>query len=125
MPQSPFFASDDVDVAYAAAKAKIDLDNPANSRLVRAPAQRVPQLLERRLRERTPAEMQAAISAFADQIPLTQVDPKLVTSKALKLYDGIVASGGSRYEANVIALYEFKTGTRQQPHSTPAVSNRR
>ena len=34
----------------------------------------------------------------------------LVTSKALTLYDGTVASGGNRYENNVIALYEFKTG---------------
>ena len=33
-PQSPFFASADVDEAYAAARSKIDLDNPANSRLV-------------------------------------------------------------------------------------------
>ncbi len=31
-PQSPFFASNDVDEAYAAARAKINLDNPANSR---------------------------------------------------------------------------------------------
>jgi hypothetical protein len=33
-----------------------------------------------------------------------------VTSKALTLYDGTIASGGNRYEANVIASYEFKTG---------------
>ncbi|HFQ92343.1 MAG TPA: LamG domain-containing protein, partial [Chromatiales bacterium] len=33
-PQAPFFAAADVDAAYGAAKAKIDLDNPANSRLV-------------------------------------------------------------------------------------------
>ena len=33
-PQSPFFASADVNEAYAAARSKIDLDNPANSRLV-------------------------------------------------------------------------------------------
>ena len=32
--QSPFFADDDVDTAYAAAKTKINLDNPAHSRLV-------------------------------------------------------------------------------------------
>ena len=34
VPQSPFFASDDIDVAYAAAQKKMDLDNPANSRFV-------------------------------------------------------------------------------------------
>ena len=32
-----------------------------------------------------------------DSIPLTQVDPSLVISKALTLYDGTVASGGSRF----------------------------
>src|SRR5690606_3200458 len=31
-------------------------------------------------------------------------------SKALTMFDGTVASGGNRYENNVIALYEFKTG---------------
>ena len=33
-PQSPFFASSDPEEAYAAAKTKIDLDSPENSRLV-------------------------------------------------------------------------------------------
>ncbi len=33
-PQSPFFAEADVDVAYAAVRAKINLDTPADSRLV-------------------------------------------------------------------------------------------
>ena len=33
-PQSPFFAEGDVDVAYAAVRAKINLDTPAQSRLV-------------------------------------------------------------------------------------------
>src|SRR5690606_11212273 len=31
IPQSPYFASADVATAYDAAKAKMDLDNPANS----------------------------------------------------------------------------------------------
>jgi hypothetical protein len=34
----------------------------------------------------------------------------LVTSKATTLYEGTIASGGNRYEANVIAMWEFKTG---------------
>ena len=107
--QSPFFADSDPDAAYEAAKPKIDLDNPANSRFVL------------RLREEfhncwsadclnDADSMEAAIAAFAAQIPLTQIDPRLVTSKALTLPDGIVASGGNRHEENVIALYQFKTG---------------
>ena len=40
----------------------------------------------------------------------TSVDPSLVTSKATTLYEGTIASGGNRYEANVVAMCEFKTG---------------
>jgi Concanavalin A-like lectin/glucanases superfamily len=118
--RSPFFASPDVDAAYAAARAKIDLDTPANSRLVV------------RLRnefhncwssdcQSDADKMEAAISAFAGQVPLTAIDPQLVTSKALTVTDGIVASGGSRYENDVIALYEFKTGTGSTAFDTSGV----
>ena len=75
-PQSPFFAEADVDVAYAAVRAKINLDTPAQSRLVV------------RLRDEfhncwtdcaTAANaMQAAIEDFADGIRSTQIDPDLV-----------------------------------------------
>ena len=51
-----------------------------------------------------------AINAFADAIPVTNVDPDLLISKGLTLYDGTVAAGGNRYEAATIAKYEFKTG---------------
>jgi hypothetical protein len=118
-PQSPFFAEADVDVAYAAVRAKIDLDTPARSRLVV------------RLRDEfhncwtdcgTAANvMQAAIQDFADGVPLTQVDPDLVISKALTLYDGTVASGGSRFDNAAIALYEFKTGTGTVAYDTSGV----
>ena len=118
-PQSPFFAEADVDVAYAAVRAKINLDTPAQSRLVV------------RLREEfhncwtdcgTAADaMQAAVQAFANGVPTTQVDPDLVISKALTLYDGTVASGGSRYDNAAIALYEFKTGTGTVAYDTSGV----
>jgi hypothetical protein len=118
-PQSPFFAEPDVDVAYAAVRAKIDLDTPARSRLVV------------RLRDEfhncwtdcgTAADvMQAAIQDFADGVPLTQVDPDLVVSKALTLYDGTVASGGTRFDNAAIALYEFKTGTGTVAYDTSGV----
>jgi hypothetical protein len=118
-PQSPFFAEADVDVAYAAVRAKIDLDTPANSRLVV------------RLRDEfhncwtdcgTAANvMQAAIEDFSDGVPVTQIDPDLITSKALTLYDGTVASGGSRFDNAAIALYEFKTGTGTVAYDTSGV----
>ena len=107
-PQQPYFAAADVDVAYAAVQSKIDLDNPANSRLVV------------RLRDEfhncwdscsdNATTMETAIANFADAIPLTTVDPDLVISKALTLFDGVVANTGGRHENNAIAKYEFKTG---------------
>ncbi len=119
-PQAPFFAGTDVATAYEAAKAKIDLDTPANSRLVV------------RLRsefhncwsddcQADAAAMEAAIQSFSSGISLTQPDPQLVLSKALRLTDGVVASGGSRVEENVIALYEFKTGQGTTVYDTSGV----
>ncbi len=118
-PQSPFFAEANVDVAYAAVRAKINLDSPDQSRLVV------------RLRDEfhncwtdcaTAANvMLGAIQDFADGVPLTQVDPNLVTSKALTLYDGTVASGGNRFDNAAIALYEFKTGTGTVAYDTSGV----
>ncbi len=118
-PQSPYFASADVDEAYAAVQSKIDLDTPEDSRLVI------------RLREEfhncwsdcesDGAEMLAAIEALAGGIEPTQIDPSLVVSKALRLYDGVVASGGNRYEANVIGMWEFKTGQGAVAYDTSGV----
>ena len=117
--QSPFFADDDVESAYAAVKTKIDLDDPANSRLVL------------RLRNEfhncwdncaaNSQEMEDAIRAYAQQIPVTAVDPTLVISKALSMYDGTVASGGSRYEAGQIALWEFKEASGTTAFDTSGV----
>jgi len=118
--QSPYFASDDVNEAYLAAMPKIDLDNPAASRFVI------------RLRnerhncwsascENDAQTVQNLIAAMAGAIPVTQVNPALVTSKALTLFDGTVASGGNRYENNLIALYEFKTGGGATAYDTSGV----
>jgi mono/diheme cytochrome c family protein len=108
-PQSPYFANADRDIAYEAAKSKINLDDPADSRLVV------------RLRsefhncwsdcQANATTMQTAIENFAATITADVIDPALVTSKAMRLIDGIIASGGNRYEANQIALWEFKSGT--------------
>ena len=60
--------------------------------------------------------------AFQAQVPLTAVDPSLVISKALTLYDGTVASGGNRHEANQIALWEFKEGQGTTAFDTSGVN---
>ena len=125
-PQTPYFASSDVKEAYANAQAKINLDTPDLSRFyVRlhdeshncwvpqgAPAVSCPQ---------SSAIMLAAIQAFVDGIVPTQVDPALVLSKALSLYDGTIASGGNRYDTGVIAKWQFKEGTGAVADDTSGV----
>ena len=115
LPQAPFFASDDVNAAYEAAKAKIDIDTPSNSRLVQ-------RLLEQHNCwsdcASNAALMEARIAQYANGIAPTAVDPNLVTSKALTLPEGIVASGGSRHETDQFAIWEFKTGTGLTAYDT-------
>lgn len=120
--QVPYFAEADAATAYEAVKSshKLDLGTPANSRLVV------------RLRsefhncwsgdcQADSQELEDAIKAFANGVPLTEVDPALVVSKALTLGQGIIASGGSRYDENVIALYEFKTGFGNYIYDTSGI----
>ena len=106
--QQPYFASAEVDAAYQAAKSKMRLDNPAQSRLVQ------------RLRAdahncwsdcaTNSTTMQDAIQAFANTITAVEVDPNLVVSKAVGLGDAFVLSSGGRIDSDIIAKYEFKTG---------------
>jgi mono/diheme cytochrome c family protein len=114
--QSPFFAegptgdADALRTAYEAAKPRINLNDPDASRFVE------------RIRDEghncwtsscanDAQRLRNAIAAFAAQITPDVVDPNLVTSRALTLYEGTIASGGNRYESNLIASYEFKEGT--------------
>ena len=107
--QQPYFADPDIDSAYEAAKAKINLDTPANSRFVQK--LRVEQHNCWDSCTNNAQEMEDAITAFANGITPTVVDPDLVISKAMRLVDGTLASGGNRYEDAQIALWEFKTGS--------------
>jgi hypothetical protein len=125
-PQSPFFASSDVTEAYAAAKAKINLDTITLSRFyvrlhdenhncwivpgdtaVSCPA--------------SSAAMLTRLQAFANGITPTQVDPTLTVSGAVSLYEGTVASGGNRYEGGIVAKYQFKEGTGSVAFDTSGV----
>lgn len=118
-PQGPYLASDDVNEAYSAAQSKIDLNQPSLSRLVE------------RLGEDShncwsdcdddAQEMENAIQAMADGITATAPDEDLVLSKALNVNDGTLAAGGGRYESNVIARYEFKTGEGTTAFDTSGV----
>ena len=118
--QSPFFASADVSAAYAAARSKIDLDTPAQSRLVVRLCSEFHNCWSACASDAN--AMQAAIANFSSAIPLTEIDPTLVVSKALTLQQGIVASSGGRFDSNVIALWEFKTGSGTIAFDTSGVS---
>jgi hypothetical protein len=68
--------------------------------------------------------MHEAIRAFALGITPTQVDTTLTPfiSNALALTDGIIASSGSRYEANLVAKYMFMTGQGSTAYDTSGVN---
>ncbi len=121
IPQSPYFAVADAQEAYLAAQSKMDLDNPANSRFVL------------RLRDEfhncwslscqnDADQMQTQIAAMAGGIAVTEPDSSLVLSKALTLADGILANTGGRHEANVIAKWEFQSGTGTTAFDTSGVA---
>lgn len=112
-PQSPFFASADNDTAYAAMLTKIDLANPANSRLVVR--------LQGSHNCWTPGtagcasnatQMENAIATFAGTIsPSGSLPAGMIATPGQQLIpDGIIASGGGRYDSDVIAKWEFREG---------------
>ncbi len=115
LKQQPFFAEgppsdpDAVELAYEAAKSKINLDDPSISRFVLRLRNEFHNCWTASCTNDANA-MQTAIQNFSNGVTPTAVDPTLFTSKATTLYEGTIASGGNRYEANVVALYEFKTG---------------
>jgi hypothetical protein len=118
--QSPFFVSDNIDKAYDAAKRVINLEEPNNSRLVL------------RLRnefhncwsdcQANSAAMELGIQALSDEITLDVISAEMVVSKSLLLTDGLVASSGGRFESDIIALYQFKTGSGNTAYDTSGIS---
>ena len=93
-PQQPYFASSDINEAYAGGAVE---DQPVAAEpvaLLRAPGHRVPPLLGHARPGGAPdcpgsaAAMLAAITAFANGIPVTPIDPSLVVSNAMTLTQG-------------------------------------
>ena len=118
--QQPYFAEADVAVAFEATKSKIDLDDPAASRFVVRLRSEFHNCWNNDCSQ-SANEMEAAITALQQTVAPTEVDPALVTSKAMRIVDGTVASGGNRYEASQIALWEFKTGSGTTAFDTSGV----
>jgi mono/diheme cytochrome c family protein len=116
--QQPFFADADIDVAYAAIKSKINLDNPDQSRVVVRLKDEFHNCWGSAGCAANADTMLDAVKAFAGTIDVTNVDASLLISKGLTLYDGTVAAGGNRYENATIAKYEFKTGAGNIAYDT-------
>lgn len=117
--QQPYFASNNLQLAYDNAKARMDLVNPEKSRFVDRLGAEFHNCWSNCSANAAALEQQ--IRTFSDQIEVTEVDETLVYSKALGLFDGVVASSGGRVETNVIALYEFKTGEGFVAYDTSGV----
>ncbi|MDO6565557.1 LamG domain-containing protein [Alteromonas sp. 1_MG-2023] len=119
IPISPFFSSSDIDEAYEAAKDRMNLTTPSDSRFVV------------RLRDefhncwsncdQDGESLEDAIAAMAEGIETTELDESLVNSNAVSLFDGTLASGGGRFEQNTIAKWEFKAGTGNTAFDTSGV----
>ncbi|UJF21172.1 LamG domain-containing protein [Shewanella sp. OMA3-2] len=120
LAQSPFFASNDVAQAYEAAKRVINLDEPAQSRLVVRLGSEFHNCWDNC--QANSIEMRDAITALSDAIPLDVISADMVVSKSLRLTDGITASSGGRFETGVIALYQFKTGEGNIAYDTSGIS---
>ncbi|NMP30590.1 LamG domain-containing protein [Thalassotalea sp. M1531] len=118
--QSPFFASNDIDQAYQAAKQVINLDDPAQSRLVVRLGSEFHNCWSNC--QSDSMEMLNAITAFSDEIAVDAISPEMVISKSLRLTDGITASSGGRFESDIIALYQFKTGEGNIAYDTSGIS---
>ncbi|NNF40274.1 MAG: LamG domain-containing protein, partial [Woeseiaceae bacterium] len=129
--QQPYFADPDINVAYEAAKSKINLDTPGDSRFVGkvspVPFGESHNCWFNNDCSASSAEMlgteqpPAGIAGFAAGIVPTAVNPDLVYSKAVRLVDGTPASGGNRFEDTQIALWEFKTGDGLIAYDTSGV----
>jgi hypothetical protein len=117
--QQPYFASSRVEAAYEAAKTRMRLDNPTASRFVQRLSFDGHNCWSNCSQDA--AEMQAAITAFADTIVPITVDPDLVISKAVGLSDAFVVTSGGRIDTDIIAKYEFKTGKGSIAYDTAGV----
>jgi hypothetical protein len=127
-PQQPYFASSNLAEAYVAAQPKIDLATPNQSRFYERLADDLHHCWPTPSSGGAPdcpgsaAQMLAQLTAFANGIPVTPIDPTLVVSNALTLTQGTIAAGGSRYDANAIAIYMFETGQGSTAYDTSGVT---
>jgi hypothetical protein len=126
--QSPYFADPTLAIAYPAAIPKIDFTGcvPFNAMTCGTNSRFYQRLLTDNHNcwdncASDAAQMLAQIQAFAQSLTPTNIDPSLVVSMALSLGQGTVASGANRYDADIIAKYEFETGTGYVAYDTSGI----
>jgi hypothetical protein len=129
--QQPYFADPllaDLQAAYLAAQPKINLATPSLSRFYQRLSQDQHHCWSTTGPTGPPdcagsaAYMLQEITAFANGITPTAIDPTLVVSNAVTLTQGTIAAGGARYDANVIAEYMFETGQGSTAYDTSGVT---
>jgi hypothetical protein len=120
IPISPFIGSSDVTEAYLATISKINLDVPSDSRLVARVRDEFHNCWDDCASDSL--SLSNAIATMADGIAVTALDSNLVASNASTLLEGTLASGGGRFESNLIAKWEFKTGFGNTAFDTSGVS---
>jgi hypothetical protein len=112
--QQPYFASPDIALAYAAAKPKINLDNPELSGFYQKVSQQKHNCWSGNDCEKSAAELLAALRAMAADIKATAPTGNPASgppaSGVVDFANAQIVSTGGRYDANVIALYTFKEG---------------
>jgi Concanavalin A-like lectin/glucanases superfamily len=129
--QSPYHADPSLAIAYPAAIPKIDFTGCAGSGGNNGGTCGTNSRLYQRLLTDNhncwttcaadSATMLAAIQAFAAQLTPSNLDPSLVTSKAVSLTQGTIASGASRYDADTIAKYEFQSVVNNTTFDTSGI----
>jgi hypothetical protein len=129
--QSPYHADPSLAIAYPAAIPKIDFTGCAGSGGNNGGTCGTNSRLYQRLLTDNhncwdncasdAAQMLAQIQAFAAMLTPANIDPSLVTSKALSLTQGTIASGASRFDADTIAKYEFQSVVNNTTFDTSGI----
>jgi len=120
IPQVPYLASADIEVAYAALRGKVDLTSPARSRLVQRMSPEAHNCWSDC--DSNAQTLQSAIASLASVVTPSEVSAGLLTSTAQVLgEDGVEADSGGRFENNLIAKWEFREGTGTTTADTSGV----
>ena len=133
--QSPYHADPSLLIAYPAAIPKIDFTGCAgaggnNSGNGPGACGTNSRLYQRLLTDNhncwdncasDAAQMLAQIQAFAAMLTPSNLDAALVTSEAITLTQGTIASGASRYDADTIAKYEFQSVVNNTTYDTSGI----